>query len=231
MKSSLFLGTALTALLVTGVASAAKTTYTGTLNGASEVPAVQTQATGTATLTFDDATKKLCGRITHTLGGDVNAAHLHAGAPGANGNPFVVFTDLASPMKVNLTLNDGQITSLVTGQFYVNLHTTAHAGGEIRGNMATGGDEQSCDADVPDAGPIDVDDDAGTSSGGTSSGGTSSGSANDAGTVRSDAGTTAAAPAEDDGCSTTGSAPGNGVAIAFGVGVALAAIGRSRRKR
>lgn len=227
MKTSLSLGAALAALLVTGAASAAKTTYTGTLNGASEVPPVVTEATGAATLTFDDQTKKLCGTISHTLGAAVEAAHLHAGAPGESGAPFVVFADFVSPMNVNVTLDDGQITSLVTGQFYVNLHTAAHAGGEIRGDMAIGGAEQACDDEAPDAGSSSGGADSGASSGGAGGG------ANDAGTVRSDAGGGAeAAPAdEDDGCSTTGSAPGSGVALAFAVGVAVAAIGRSRRKR
>ena len=88
MKNSLFLGTVLTALLVTGAASAAKKTFTGNLDGASEAPTpVTTAATGTATLTFDDQTKKLCGKITHTgLSGAVQAAHLHEGAPGAAGD-------------------------------------------------------------------------------------------------------------------------------------------------
>ena len=233
MKNSLFLGTVLTALLVTGAASAAKTTFTGNLDGASEAPTpVATAATGTATLTFDDQTKKLCGKVTHTgLSGAVQAAHLHEGAPGAAGNPFVTLDPGAgSPINVNITLDDGQITQLVTGQFYVNLHTAANSGGEIRGDMTEGGTEQACDDETPDAGGGGGNDAGGDDS--DSGAGSPNGGGNDAGTVRSDAGSNAAAPAaEDDGCSTTGSAPGSGLAIAFGVGIAIAAIGRNRRKR
>ena len=233
MKNSLFLGTVLTALLVTGAASAAKKTFTGNLDGASEAPTpVTTEATGTATLTFDDQTKKLCGKITHTgLSGAVQAAHLHEGAPGAAGNPFVTLDPGAgSPINVNMTLDDGQITQLVTGQFYVNLHTAANAGGEIRGDMAEGGTEQACDDETPDAGGGG--NDAGGNGNDTDSGvGAPNGGANDAGTVRSDAGQSATPAAEDDGCSTTGTAPGSGLAIAFGVGIAIAAIGRNRRRR
>lgn len=228
MKTSLVVVTALATLLLTGAASAAKKTYTANLDGDSETPAVDTDATGTATLTFDDQTKKLCGKVTHTIAEAVQAAHLHAGGPGTPGSPFVTLTPSASPINVNVTLTDGQITNLLSGQFYVNLHTAAHAEGEIRGDMTEGGEEQTCEEE-----------DAGSNSSSSGSGGavdsgttsSSSGGSNGATTVRSDAGSTAAAPAEDDGCSTTGSAPGSGVAIVFGVGVALAAISRGRRKR
>src|SRR5436190_6517434 len=81
MKTSLVLGSALALFLCTGAASAAVTNYKATLNGAQEVPAVTTTATGTATLAFDDATKKLTGTVTLTGITGVNAQHLHVGKP------------------------------------------------------------------------------------------------------------------------------------------------------
>ncbi|HVH48209.1 MAG TPA: CHRD domain-containing protein [Labilithrix sp.] len=231
MKTSLFLGTALTALLVTGAASAAKKTFSATLDGDNEIPAVPGSGEGTAVLTVDDVANTICGTITFQgLSGAPNAMHIHEGDDAvASGGVIQAIPTGTSPVKVNLTsVAADKITKILTTDTYVNVHTGDHAGGEIRGQLAEGGDEQACDP-IPDAGSSSGGTDSGTTSSSSSS---SSGGGNDASTTPADAGsTTTAAPAEDDGCSTTGSTPGSGLAVAFGVGIALSAIARNRRKR
>lgn len=229
MKTSLLLGMALGTLLVTTAASAAKTTYTAEMSGANQLPPVAGEAAGVAILTVDDVANTICGTITYSGLSGENAAptamHIHTGdAKTASGNVLVPLPTGASPVKVNLTgVATDKIAALKANEHYVNVHTTANANGEIRGQLEEGGAEQSCD-EATDAGTD------GKDAGG--SGNNSSGGTNEATTVRADAGTNTAAPAkEDDGCSTTGSSPANGLAIAFGVGIAVAAIGRSRRKR
>lgn len=237
MKTSLFLGAGLTALLLTSAASAAITKYPVTLNGAQENPPVTTAAAGTGELEFDDATNKLTGKIEYSgLSGAPTAAHIHAGACGANGGVAHALPDPDEEgLEVDVTLTAGQVTQLVAGELYVNVHTAANGGGEIRGQLYPEGSTSKCPADAPDGGSSGGTPDSGGGNGngnGNGDGSSSGGSANDAGTVRADGGSTAgAAPAEDDGCSTTGTSPGSGLAIAFGVAVAIAAIGRGRRKR
>ena len=232
MKTSLFLGAGLTALLATSAANAAVMKYPVTLNGAQENPPVTTAAAGTGELEFDDATNKLTGKIEYAgLSGAPTAAHIHVGACGANGGVAHALPEIDEDgLEVDVTLTGAQITQLVAGELYVNVHTAANGGGEIRGQLYPEGSTNKCPADVPDGGSSGGTPDSGSGSGnGNGNGG---GSTNDASTVRADGGSTAgAAPAEDDGCSTTGSSPGSGLAIAFGVGVAIAAIGRGRRRR
>ena len=42
---------------------------------------------------------------------------------------------LASPMKGQATLTDQQITDLMAGQWYFNIHTAENPSGEIRGQV------------------------------------------------------------------------------------------------
>ena len=41
----------------------------------------------------------------------------------------------ASPIKGEATLTDAQAADLLAGRWYVNVHTRAHPGGEIRGQV------------------------------------------------------------------------------------------------
>ena len=66
------------------------------------------------------------------------AAHIHDGAPGVNG-PVVVplnkKNDHEWTVPVGTKLTAAQIESLKAGTLYVNVHTDAHKGGEIRGQL------------------------------------------------------------------------------------------------
>lgn len=108
-----------------------------TLNGAQEVPAVNTQGTGTATFMFDTVSRKLDWDISYSgLSGPAAAAHIHGpAAAGANAGVMVPFPAPASPIKGSATLTEAQAAALVGGQTYVNIHTAANGGGEIRGQI------------------------------------------------------------------------------------------------
>ena len=41
----------------------------------------------------------------------------------------------ASPLEGSATLNDAQAKALMDGDMYVNVHTAANKGGEIRGQL------------------------------------------------------------------------------------------------
>lgn len=226
MKITLAAVTAIAGLVVSGTANAAVVKYKATLNGAQEVPAVASQATGTAELDFDDTAKTLTGVI-ETTGLDVtkvNAQHIHKAACGASGSFVKVLTkpgdngvivlDTADPWK----MSDSDVTALVAGELYVNIHTEANPGGEIRGQIFKDGSADTCPKGGAggDGGSTTVPTDGG---GNTSSGG----GASDAGTSN--------ATSDDGGCSTSGSSNGsNGLLFALGIGTALVAVSR-RSKR
>ena len=72
---------------------------------------------GAGTFTYDPSTHMLTYNVTYEgLSGPAAAAHIHGpAAPGANGPPVV--------------------PDLMAGKYYVNVHTAANRGGEIRGQI------------------------------------------------------------------------------------------------
>jgi len=111
------------------------------LSAASEVPPVSSKATGTLTATYDPATKTLTYTITYSgLSGDPMAAHFHGPAPtGENAGVAVpINAPMSNPIKGTTTLNDAQANELMAGKWYVNIHTAANKGGELRGQVEKG---------------------------------------------------------------------------------------------
>ncbi len=107
-----------------------------TLSGAEEVPPVQTAASGSGTITVgDDMSVK--GSVT-TSGVAATAAHIHMGAPGKNGPVIVPLTksgDSSWVVGAGAKLTDEQMKAFKAGDLYVNVHSAAHPGGEIRGQL------------------------------------------------------------------------------------------------
>lgn len=93
--------------------------------------------TGTATITYDEATNLLSWDITYGgLSGPVTVAHFHGPAvPGVNAGVQVPITVTASPLIGSATITDAQEADLFAGLYYVNIHTAANPGGEIRGQV------------------------------------------------------------------------------------------------
>jgi hypothetical protein len=118
---------------------AAVVDYTATLKGSTEVPPNDSKGTGTVTATYDTASKKFTYTATYSgLTGPATAAHFHGpAAAGANAPPVVPVpaTALVSPIKGDATLTDTQAADLAAGKWYFNIHTAAHAPGEIRGQV------------------------------------------------------------------------------------------------
>ena len=108
------------------------------LDGKSEVPANTSSGTGTADLDYDAATKKLSWKLTYSgLSGPATAAHFHGPAEaGKNAGVAVAIPNAASsPVEGSATLTDAQAADLLAGKLYVNVHTAANPGGEIRGQV------------------------------------------------------------------------------------------------
>jgi hypothetical protein len=129
--------------LCAGPALAAESSFKAELSGANEVPATDSQGKATAEFRYDADTKQLTWTITYSgMASAVTAAHIHTGASGANGKVLIPLTkqggDMASPIKGSATLTDDQAKALMGGDLYVNVHTSDHKGGEIRGQLSAG---------------------------------------------------------------------------------------------
>lgn len=112
-------------------------TFNATLNGASEVPANSSTATGSAVLNYNKTTKIFTLNLTYS-GITPTMGHIHVGAVGVNGPVVFPFTNLMSPYSyTSVALNATQEADLLANRYYVNLHTEAFPGGEIRGQLIT----------------------------------------------------------------------------------------------
>ena len=108
------------------------------LSGKAEVPPVSGTGRGRATFKLDTATKTLTWHVSYKdLTGPAVAAHIHGpAAAGANAGVEVPFSNVGtSPFTGSATLTDAQIADLMSGKTYVNIHTAANKGGEIRGQI------------------------------------------------------------------------------------------------
>lgn len=111
-------------------------TQTVTLSGSNEVPPVTTSATGTATVTIKpDHSVVVKESVT---GMTATASHIHEAAAGTNGPVIVPFTktgDNTFAAADTAKLTDSQYESFKAGKLYVNVHSAAHPGGEIRAQL------------------------------------------------------------------------------------------------
>jgi CHRD domain len=128
-------------LVLAQPAIAASISFKVDLNGAQQVPPVQTSASGKADLTYDPATRVLTWDVTYKgLSGPATMAHLHGPAmQGKNGPPVIWLSEkgapVADPIKGQATLTPEQAQQMTAGEWYINVHTQANPGGEIRGQV------------------------------------------------------------------------------------------------
>lgn len=125
------------------------------LSGAAEVPPVHTDASGWAAFKLNEAETDLSFILRVADLENITQAHIHYGDPDVNG-PVVAFlysqdalsslfsrsqllsrgtiteADLLGPFEGDL---DGFLTALREGKLYVNVHTDANPGGEVRGQI------------------------------------------------------------------------------------------------
>ena len=143
------------------VSSNAKRTFTAHLSGANEVPAVNLDGQGQAIFTLNEDGTELHYKLIVANIKNVTQSHIHCGIPGLNG-PVVVFLFgfVAGGVTQDGVLAEGTITSaniiargssaacmgglatfanlidkIRNGGAYVNVHTVAFPGGEIRGQL------------------------------------------------------------------------------------------------
>jgi hypothetical protein len=107
------------------------------LNAAQEVPSNASTATGVGNLVIDPITRAASGGITLT-GMTATMAHIHLGAPGANGGVIIGLTNAGGgvwSVPANASLTADQFKAFKQGNLYFNAHSAAFPGGEIRGQI------------------------------------------------------------------------------------------------
>jgi len=136
-------------------ATAQAQTFTATLHGGNENPGVLTGSAGTATVTLNTATNTITYRVeVYNMPVGTTASHIHVGAPGVNGPVIIDFpvpaggisndfaltgtattTNLVPRAAQGINSWEDFVQALLLGNTYVNVHSTANPGGEIRGQL------------------------------------------------------------------------------------------------
>jgi hypothetical protein len=136
------------------------------LDGAQEVPPVTTTATGTGSFRLKTSSSgtvmELEYQITFAgLSGSLTASHFHNAAVGVGGGvvrniSFNGNTAAGSWKSSDATqpLTSDLLRELLAGRIYVNLHTAANPGGEIRGQLKFGTDISTTVKEKPGTIPV-----------------------------------------------------------------------------
>jgi hypothetical protein len=105
------------------------------LSGAQEVPAVTGTGSGSGSITVNDD-GSVSGSVTAS-GFTPTAAHIHQGAAGKNGPVIVPFTKEGDKFSApaGAKLSPKQMKAFKDGDLYVNIHSAAHPGGEVRAQL------------------------------------------------------------------------------------------------
>ena len=106
------------------------------LSGDQEVPPVKTAGSGSGTISVG-ADKSVSGSVM-TTGVAGTMAHIHEAPPGKNGGVAVPLTksgDNTWSVPAGAKLSDAQYEAFKAGNLYVNVHSDANKGGEIRGQI------------------------------------------------------------------------------------------------
>lgn len=127
------LSTIAAVLLVSAVASA-QLNYRAELSGSNEVPPNASAACGWARVTLNPNNS-----VTYDVrmrGLSATAAHIHAAPVGVNGGVIVALSGgPTSWAGTSAPLTAGQVADLRAGDTYINVHTAAFPGGEVRGQI------------------------------------------------------------------------------------------------
>ena len=112
-----------------------------TLSPAQEPGPINSQATGSADVSYDKNSKKLTYTVTfNNLTSNATAGHIHGSSTrGTNSAVLFPFTGLPAAtsglVTGSVTLTMAQEADLLNGLFYFNFHTAPNPGGELRGQI------------------------------------------------------------------------------------------------
>jgi len=109
------------------------------LNGDNQVPSpVATSNSALSFITVNMSSGLIRGVILTSGLDAANAVHIHDGFAGETGDPVTSLVKDDSIWRIddNITLDSSQLTKLLAGGMYLNIHTSSFANGEVRGQIA-----------------------------------------------------------------------------------------------
>jgi hypothetical protein len=116
-----------------------------TLTGAKEVPEVATDMFGEAWFAYNVVTSQLdyYVEVTSPVSATLTASHIHDGAAGVNGpvlyglySPAVLDDFIGTTsFQGSVSIAPAHVLDLLSGDLYINVHSTAYPGGEIRAQV------------------------------------------------------------------------------------------------
>jgi hypothetical protein len=114
--------------------------YIAYMSGGQENPGLNNAATGSGAVSLNAAgTQALVTMNWAGLSGNATAGHVHSGRSGVNGPVVCNLSPAAaaagSVVDALCNFTSAQVTALRQGQFYLNIHTAANPGGEVRGQI------------------------------------------------------------------------------------------------
>jgi hypothetical protein len=124
-------------LFIISSSSFSQIMFTASLDGSQETPAVMTTASGTAWLVLSADFKSITYSVTYArLSAGFTGGHFHTGAVGIAGGVSFPLTFSGNTAKgVWNNIPDSILGKLFNSQLYVNVHSSANPGGEIRGQF------------------------------------------------------------------------------------------------
>ncbi|HKI44610.1 MAG TPA: CHRD domain-containing protein, partial [Balneolales bacterium] len=132
--------------------------YTANMSGINEVPAGKSLGVGTVHVVVRGDSIKVYGSFSNLVG-NYAASHIHTGAAGENGsvvfplNPKVdtdqkggTYDSLDNKFK----LTADEMTALMDGNLYINIHSSDYASGELRGQLFPDGNKAPTASHITD---------------------------------------------------------------------------------
>lgn len=110
--------------------------FVGILTGSNEVPATTSTGFGLGSFVLSELGDSMQYKvIVNNLTGPITAAHLHVGSATSAGPVVVPLSFVGNVLSGSFALPIGFFDSLAIGNIYVNVHTAANPGGEIRSQL------------------------------------------------------------------------------------------------
>ena len=115
----------------------ASETFNVTLAGDQEVPMVDSMSSATAVVEVDQSLPAFKVTLDASMVMGATAAHVHDGDIGTNGGVAFGLTDMGDgTFALNQTdLTTGLLNDLLSGEWYLNVHTASNPSGEVRGQI------------------------------------------------------------------------------------------------
>ena len=135
MKQILAIVASLAMAACASMTSSGSSTVNLTLSGTEEVPPISVSGSGTGSFTIG-LDGSVAGSVS-TTGVQGTAAHIHQAARGQNGPVIIPLTKSGDSYSVpaGAKLTDAQYAAYKAGNLYVNVHSAANKGGEVRAQI------------------------------------------------------------------------------------------------